>query len=170
VQISHHRLAAVLAAGLLAGGAVGACGGVSSHAAASGANTVAPENTTYVPSGVATIPRSQIAVVGLGYEAQVRPSTLIIALDGTLKQLRWRNWGGPRATATGTLEARICSTSCAAGHTVPYGATVVLSDAVTCENRRYYNVATATITTVKGPRQWGSFLHAPCKPQPLVYH
>jgi hypothetical protein len=171
MQVDRQRLTAALVGGLLTGLAVGACGsGGSGGSAAEGRapSTVAPENTTYIPTGASTIPQSVIAVTGLGYVAQVKPSTLVIASDGTLARLRWSAWGGKRATATGTLEAKVCSTDCAASRPVPYAATVVLSDPVTCENRRYYNVATATIKTTQGPRQWGSFLHAPCKLQPLI--
>ena len=121
-----------------------------------------------VPAGVARIPAGATAVMDLTHTALLRPAQLMIASDGTLTRLRWSSWGGRTARAGGELRAHLCTSSCTPGREVSYPATVVLSDPVRCRGRRYYNRAQATATTATGIRRWGSYVHAPCQPQPLV--
>lgn len=86
------RIVGVTAAGVLAGG-LAACG--------------TPRASAHLPSaaGVAAVPvRVQANVVGWSGMMQ-RPDHIYVGMGGapTVRQLTWRNWGGPQAWAAGQL-------------------------------------------------------------------
>jgi hypothetical protein len=55
-----------------------------------------------------------------------------------LSDLRWRDWGAPVATASGTAHANDCTPYCAAGHFHTYRITVETSRLRACLGRRQY--------------------------------
>lgn len=113
----------------------------------------------HVPNG--TAPGTAL-VVDLTNTAQARPLAMQLASDATLSGARWTNWGDRSTTAYGTATIRICTPSCGGGRDVPYRATVVLSALKSCRGYRFYQSATVTMDTVKGPRRWPAVLRAPC--------
>jgi hypothetical protein len=85
----------IIAAGVLAGG-LAAC---STPTASAHLPAAAPSSATAVPV------RVQPNAVGWSGMAQ-RPHHIYVGMGGApvVRQLAWRNWGGPRATAAGKLD------------------------------------------------------------------
>jgi hypothetical protein len=63
-----------------------------------------------------------------------------------LTHLRWRHWGQPLASTSGTVRANDCTPNCAAGHFHTYPVTVTADHLARCNTARYY--ARLTITYV----------------------
>ena len=92
---SASRILGVLAAALLAGGLAGcSASGPATHQV-----SAAPASAPAVPV------RVQSSTVGWSGMVQ-RPPRIYVGMGGApvVRQLAWRNWGGPRASATGKLD------------------------------------------------------------------
>jgi hypothetical protein len=113
-----------------------------------------------LPAG---LPAGAVLVVDMTNAGSVRPASLQFASDATLSRLRWTAWGGALATGQGTATVRICTPSCGGGHNASYPATVSLQGIKVCSGRRFYERATVTLTTAKGSRSSGAYIHAPCQ-------
>lgn len=117
----------------------------------------------YAPHLARGVPRNAVIVVDMTNAGRVAPTALRFASDGLLSGAHWTRWGDATTTAHGTATVRVCSPNCGGGRSVRYPATMVLSGIRTCGDRRYYERARVTLRTVKGPRPWGAFIHAPCQ-------
>jgi hypothetical protein len=120
----------VIAAAVLAGG-LASCGapGASAHPPAA-----APASATPAPVGV------QPNVVGWSGMAQ-RPARIYVGMGGApvVRQLAWRNWGGPRAQAVGKLDILWPQPGPISGwHPTTYAVTVRLQDVVTRNGQASY--------------------------------
>jgi hypothetical protein len=120
----------VVAAGVLAGG-LAACGspGASAHLP-----TPAPAGATAVPV------RVQPNVVGWSAMMQ-RPDHIYVGMGGApaLRQLTWRNWGGPQAWAAGQLDLYWPQPGPISGwHPTVFKVRVRLQDIATHDGQRSY--------------------------------
>ncbi|MFD9909337.1 hypothetical protein [Streptomyces sp. NPDC059063] len=68
-----------------------------------------------------------------------RPTVIGITDDVAMSSLRWKDWGGPTARATGKLSGTWCLPGCARE---PYDATLTLSGAERDDAAAYYRRAT----------------------------
>lgn len=146
----------------LAAVAVAGCGG--SHPKPSSALLTFPGlgYKPYPPHVARAVPSDAVLVVDQANAGRVAPAGLRFASDGQIGDVRWSGWGDRVTTGLGTATVRICTPDCGAGRSVRYPARMVLSGIQTCDGRRYYKRASVTLQTVKGPRPWGAFIHAPC--------
>ncbi len=67
-----------------------------------------------------------------------RPSALAVGADTQVTQLRWTGWGGPTATAQGTIPLNDCKPNCSSGTVRPTPVTLSASKLRTCASRRVY--------------------------------
>jgi hypothetical protein len=77
-------------------------------------------------------------VVGNCTSSQVRPASIIIACADdnlALTHLRWKDFGGTTAAATGSYSYNDCTPNCAAGHFHALAVRVVLADARLCPDK-----------------------------------
>jgi hypothetical protein len=81
-------------------------------------------------------------VVGLcnGHQTAAPKTWTLACADGNFwfTGLKWKDWGAPKATATGTAHANDCTPYCAAGHFHTHAAVVTLSGTLRCSGRRQY--------------------------------
>jgi hypothetical protein len=89
------------------------------------------------------------------------PRTLSFSVDGDLvgEHLRWRHWGGPRATAKGTIYERTGYPSYATVH-IP--GTITLTALRTCDGAHYYTRYAVHASGKLLFRPVGSRLLTPC--------
>ena len=127
---STFKILSIIAAAVLAGG-LAACGmpSTSVHPAAAG------------PASAADVPvRVQANVVGWSGMVQ-RPDHIYVGMGGApiVRQLAWRNWGGPRAWAAGKLDIYWPQPGPISGwHPTTYAVTVRLQDIVTHNGQPSY--------------------------------
>ncbi|MEU6126691.1 hypothetical protein ABZ831_33050, partial [Streptomyces sp. NPDC047123] len=91
------------------------------------------------------------AVADCGGTARDRPAVIFLACgDGGagLKELRWRNWGEPVATATGRGWQQICRPNCAEGGQDRFSVTVTVGG---LEGGRYTNLRITAPHSPMGP-------------------
>jgi hypothetical protein len=124
------RILGVIAAAVLAGGPA-SCGtpGPSAHPPAA-----APASATAAPV------RVQPNVAGWSGMAE-RPERIYVGMGGApvVRQLAWRNWGGPRAQAVGKLDIYWPQPGPISGwHATTYTVTVRLQDIVTRNGQASY--------------------------------
>ncbi|MEU8976710.1 hypothetical protein AB0D11_47605 [Streptomyces monashensis] len=148
-----HKPTAMAAASalavVLAVGATG-CGGSDAPQIQGPAPTASPAaGPVYVPDS-------------LGHPL-IRPTTLGITEFSTLFHLKWRNWGQPKAEATGELSGTWC-TKC--GTSGGYSATVELSGLQRQENVSYYTRATVRSSHLPDPNKTGEDLRSVHLPVP----
>jgi hypothetical protein len=124
---STSRILGIFAAAVLAGG-LSACSGPVSNAGP-------------VTAGAAAVPvRVQSDSVGWSGMVQ-RPERIYVGMGGApvVRQLAWRNWGGPRATAVGRLDVYWPQPGPISGwHPTTYPVTVRLQDLVTHNGQPSY--------------------------------
>lgn len=127
---STSKILGIIAAAVLAGG-LAACGmpSTSVHPAAAG------------PASAADVPvRVQANVVGWSGMVQ-RPDHIYVGMGGApiVRQLAWRNWGGPRAWAAGKLDIYWPQPGPISGwHPTTYTVTVRLQDILTHNGQPSY--------------------------------
>ncbi|MGA5143327.1 hypothetical protein [Streptomyces azureus] len=73
-----------------------------------------------------------------------RPSDISPTPDIDLQRLTWRDWGSPRARATGVVVDAGCGADCLDGELPGYRARVVLSDLVKRGSVAFYSQVTLT--------------------------
>jgi hypothetical protein len=120
-----------------------------------------PAPPTKRPSAVVAqaLASGVVGVVGIEGDVGVRPKRLLVSSDGTLEQLRWKDWGDSSATATGDLRLRDCNPSCASGGIDMPKATVELSSPRLCGRATYFDRATVSVTGEEPPT---TYVRAPC--------
>jgi hypothetical protein len=123
-------IVAVITAGVLAGG-LAACG-------TSGASAHLP---SAAQAGAKAVPvRVQSNVVGWSGMMQ-RPDHIYVGMGGApiVRQLTWRNWGGPQAWATGQLDVYLPQPGPISGwHPTTYPVRVRLRDILTRNGQPSY--------------------------------
>ena len=96
---------------------------------------------TAARAGAAAVPvRVQANVVGWSGMMQ-RPDHIYVGMGGapTVRQLTWRNWGGPQAWATGQLDMYWPQSGPISGwHPTTYPVRVRLQDILTRDGQRSY--------------------------------
>jgi hypothetical protein len=100
-----------------------------------------------------------VGVVGVEGDVGVRPASLDVSADGTLQDLRWKDWGESTASATGALRLRDCDPTCAGGGIDTLKATIKLSSPRLCGRATYFDHATVE---VPGDEQPATYVRAPC--------
>ena len=132
----------VIAAGVLAAG-LAACG-------ASGSSAHLP---TAARAGATAVPvRVQANVVGWSRMMQ-RPDHIYVGMGGApvVRQLTWRNWGGPQAWATGQLDIYWPQPGPISGwHPTTYPVRVRLQDIVTHDGQPSYRKMADSYTNRRG--------------------
>jgi hypothetical protein len=97
--------------------------------------------------GGASKPRAYVPVL-LPHSSALRyqPQRLIPAGDGSeiVTGIHYKDYGGARAQATGTLLIDDCVSSCAAGAFHPVTAKLVFSKLIRCHGRRVYTTLEIT--------------------------
>jgi hypothetical protein len=107
-----------------------------------------------------------VLAVDLDNLGRVRPEAMPLDSDASLSDARWTDWGAPTTVGHGMATVRICDPDCGGGYDASYPATVVLSQIRACRSYRFYERASMTLATVKGPRAWGAYLKDPCSTRP----
>jgi hypothetical protein len=121
----------------------------------------------YIPPHIpAGITHGTALAVDLANVARIQPPAMRLASDTVLSGARWSDWGASTTTGRGIATVRICNPSCGGGYDERYPATVVFSQLKACRSYRFYESASVTLDTVKGPRPWGAFLKDPCSSGP----
>jgi len=117
--------------------------------------TGAPTGTTTgtpVAISVCTVPASGCTRAGAARDMAERPQQIEVTGDGSevVTRLSWTGWGGPRATATGTLQVNDCQPSCANGKLTGHRATVTVSG-LTSYGRNGSGLEAYSAITIKAP-------------------
>jgi hypothetical protein len=89
----------------------------------------------YVPSHSAAAATKTVYLADCDLAPKVKPATIVLLCgDGAegAKNLRWSDWGGPTAHATGTGWQRDCTPDCATGHDDFYKVSVIASGQRAC--------------------------------------
>ncbi|MFD5258626.1 hypothetical protein ACFWM5_38150 [Streptomyces bobili] len=73
-----------------------------------------------------------------------RPDLMDLTNYTTLDWMRWRDWGSPRATATGHVMDFSCGSDCPNGEPRSYQVEIVLSGLVKRQYAAYYSHASVT--------------------------
>ena len=100
-----------------------------------------------------------VGVIGVEGDVGVRPSSLDVSSDGTLQELRWKDWGTSTASATGTLRLRDCDPTCAGGGIDTLKATIKLSSPRLCGRSTYFDRGKVEVPGEETPT---TYLRAPC--------
>jgi hypothetical protein len=146
---STSRILGIVAAAVLAAG-LSACSGAGTNARPV---TAGPASTAAVPV------RVQSDSVGWSGMVQ-RPVRIYVGMGGApvVRQLAWRNWGGPRAWAVGKLDLYWPQPGPISGwHPATYPVTVRLQDLVTHNGQPSYRKMTDFYVNRRGVAEVLSF-------------
>jgi hypothetical protein len=101
---------------------------------------------------VCTVPASGCTLAGAARDMAERPQQIEATGDGSqvVTALSWTGWGGPQATATGTLQVNDCQPNCASGKLTGYPATVTLTG-LTAYGANGSGLEAYSAITVKAP-------------------
>ena len=78
---------------------------------------------------ICTVPAGGCTLAAAARDMAERPRQIEATGDGSqvVTGLSWTGWGGPQATATGTLQVNDCQPNCASGKFTGYPATVTVT-------------------------------------------
>ena len=119
----------------------------------------APPSKKPAASVAAALAAGTVGVVGVEGDVGVRPKQLEVSADGTLEQLRRKDWGDVAATGTGELRLRDCDPNCASGGIDTVQATVKLSSPRLCGRATYFDRAAVSLARGEQPT---TYVRAPC--------
>jgi hypothetical protein len=100
-----------------------------------------------------------VGVVGVEGDIGVRPRSLEVSADGTLRGLEWESWTDRSAEGRGRLVLRDCDPTCANGSLDAFEATVRLSQPRPCGRATYFDRAEVTVHGAAPPT---TYVRAPC--------
>jgi hypothetical protein len=113
-----------------------------------------------LPAAVrAALASGQVAVVDVTGRASVRPSSLEIAQDATLRGVRWSRWDRDGAVGRGTLRTLVCNPTCAQGAIAAHPATIELSAPAACSSGSWFSHSRVEVDGAPVP---ASYVRAPC--------
>ena len=120
---------------------------------------VAPPHRAPSAGVASALEAGTVGVVGIKGAVGVRPSTLDVATDAALEDLRWDRWDARGAEGSGTLSVRDCDPNCASGGKDDYPARVRLSAPRLCGGEAYFDRARVDLDGAPAP---ASYVRAPC--------
>ena len=108
----------------------------------------------------------EVGVVDQSGIVSIEPAALDTALDVTLEDVQWTNWGRSGAEGTGQVSILTCQPTCAAGSHKRAPARITLTGVKTCDGRRYFERGEVSIAPKDSPSKTGAapatYLRAPC--------
>ena len=108
----------------------------------------------------------EVGVVDQRGIVSIEPQALDTALDVSLEDVKWTDWGRGGAEGVGQVSMLTCQPTCAAGSHQRVPAKITLTGVKTCDGRRYFERGEVTIAPKDSPSKTGAgpatYLRAPC--------
>jgi hypothetical protein len=123
------------------------------------ARPVAPPRKQAPASVAAQLDGGAVGVVGVDGAIGVRPSSLAVASDGTIEDLKWTSWGSNEAVGDGRMRILDCNPTCAGGGVDHVQVKIELSAPRLCGRATYFDRA---VLTGGGANPPTSYVRAPC--------
>lgn len=151
VNATTRRLTAVAGVVALCAAAAPAMAGTASplSAAHTGAVVKVPAPAPSTATAVTSTAAMRAVVYACGGDAKMRPARYTLACADAnegVRNLRWKGWGTPKATAKGTMWTNDCTPDCAAGKMKSVPVTVTVDNLVKGEATGQYRRMTVTVT------------------------
>jgi hypothetical protein len=125
----------------------------SSDAACDPANTAARtwSGATAVEGSYDTMEKVYVTGTGRGDKRRYKPSFLLFGFRSAIVNLRWTDWGSPKAIGRGEVEYNSCNPDCARARPVYFPVRASLTKRRKCDGYFQYRVLNFRYTTSRRP-------------------